>query len=543
MTWIDAMLDRLRTARHAVLTEVHADGPLAVDGPALCGRIAGLRGGLRAHGLSPGDRVGLVGPNRIAWIATDLAILAEGLVPVPLYARAQAAELVTSLHDARAALVVVDDEARATTLRQAGCTAPIVTWGALMQEGRPIADPPAPRAPGDLATLCVTSGTSGQPKAARITIANIAAMLPVTASALSGLTHQPPEADRAFHYLPLCFMGSRIVLWTALWRGTPLWLSTDLDRLLDEIGEARPTWFLNVPALLERVRHGAEAAMRARGPVVSALYDAALDAAYARTAGEPLGRRQRAALAVGDRLLFAPIRARLGPHLRFLICGSAPLAPDVQRWFSAVGIPVYQVYGLTETTAIVTMDRPGDALPGGLGFPIPGCDVRIASDGTLEVRGAHVFDGYDGLPDATAAMFTDDGWLRTGDLASLRRGGRLEVSGRAKHVLVPTTGHNVVPEPLEQAVLAALPGASHAVIVGHGKPHLAVLVFGAVDPAAIRPALDAVNRDLPHYRRLRAHHHRAAPLTDAEGLLTANGKLRRRAITEAFAADIEALYA
>jgi len=201
------------------------------------------------------------------------------------------------------------------------------------------------------------------------------------------------------------------------------------------------------------------------------------------------------------------------------------------------------VYGLTETTAIVTMDREGEARPGAVGFAIDGCALRLSEDGELQCRGDHVFVGYHGRPDATAEAFTEDGWLRTGDLAELDDEGRLTVHGRARHVLVPTSGHNVVPEPIEQALLGALPGLEQGVIVGQGRPHLTVLLFGDVDEADIDPALDRVNATLPHYRRLRAWHLRREPLTDVEGLLTANGKLRRRAIAEAFAHEIDGMYA
>jgi long-chain acyl-CoA synthetase len=272
-----------------------------------------------------------------------------------------------------------------------------------------------------------------------------------------------------------------------------------------------------VPLVLERIRRGVEANLRARPAPVRWLAQRAL------RAGPQRGLSRRLA----DRLVFSRIRARFGPNLRFLICGSAALSEETQRWFEAIGIPVLQVYGLTETTAIATMDDPGDARPGWVGRALPGVELRIV-DGELEVRGPNVVPGYWGRPERLGD------WLRTGDQAELVDG-RLRVLGRARDVLVLASGHNVAPEPLE-ARLAEVPGVEAAVVVGHARPHLVALVVGGpVD-------LEAFNAELPPYRRIRAVSP-IPPLTPESGLLTANRKLKRAAIHEAYRAEIEAMYA
>jgi long-chain acyl-CoA synthetase len=347
--------------------------------------------------------------------------------------------------------------------------------------------------------------------------------------------------DVVFHYLPLCFMGSRIVLWTSLWRETEMRLSTDLDHLVDELAVAAPHHLLNVPLVLERLRAGVEASIAGRSIVVGVLWSAARRAWARHVAGEPLGVLDRFVLQQAEQRIFSAIRARFGPNLRFLICGSAALRPETQQWFEMIGVPVYQVYGLTETTAIVTMDVAGDAAAGWVGFPVEGCEVRLGDGGELQIRGPNVFDGYWERPEATEAAFTN-GWYRTGDRAELDDEGRVAILGRMKELLVPSTGHNVAPEPIEQRLVEAIPGAEQVVVVGHGRPYLSALVTGQAREADVRAGVEAVNKVLPHYQQVRRWRQVGPALTHEDGLITANGKLRRHEVEARFAADIQALY-
>lgn len=541
MSFIDGLLTQLQDAgSRPVVTEARAEGPRPVSGSDLARRVACARATLQARGVKPGDRVALLAPNSADWIAADLALLAHGAVVVPLYVRQAPEELVFVAQDAGCVLVITATEALGAAMGAAGLKAPRTGLSDIFA-AEPLIAPVAPRTPDEPVTFIYTSGTSGPPKGVITTTANVEAMLPVTATALSDLLGAVPGQERVFHYLPLCFAGSRLVMWTTLYRGQQLWLSTDLDRLMDEIGQARPHYFLNVPILLERVKTKAEAALRSKPAPIAWLYERALAASERRRSGLH-SRRDALWLALADRLLFAPIRAKLGGEARFLICGSAPLSAEVQHWFAMLGLPVYQVYGLTETTAIVTMDKPGQERPGTVGYPIPNAQVRLSDEGELQVRGPHITPGYHGRPDATAAAFTD-GWFRTGDRCTLDDDGRLTVIGRVRNLLVPSSGHNVPPEPVELALQDAIPGLEQAVLIGHGRPFLTAILTGDVPREAIEAGVAEVNGTLPFYKRVRAWHHRQAPLTDAEGLLTANGKLRRDAIHEAFAEAIDAMYA
>ncbi len=541
MTFLERIFEHLTTTdERPALIELHGATERATSWRALGERVGRARGGLRARGVKPGDRVGLFAPNSTDWVAADLAALAEGAVVAPMYARQDPVEIAAQLQDCGASLVIAGDAALADALRAAWPEAPIVGLTELF-DAAPIIDAPAPRAPTDPITLIYTSGTSGAAKGVITTRANVDFMLPTTATALARMMGTDAPTDRVFHYLPFCFAGSRIVLWTCLFRGNALHMSTNLDQLAAELGAARPNYFLNVPVLLERIRSGVEAKIKGRGRVVAWLWRQGQAAALRALDGSPRAR-DAVLLPLARRIVLDKVRVQIGSELKCLICGSAPLSPDTQRWFEALGLPVYQVYGLTETTAIVTMDRPPVVKPGKVGPRIDGVEVRITDEGELQVRGPNVFAGYWGNEAATAGAF-QDGWFRSGDQAEIDGEGYVRLIGRLRSVLVPASGHNIPPEPLEQKLAEALPGATQIVVLGHGRPHLVALAAGCTDAATARAALEVVNADLPHYKRIRAIHVEAEPLTPESGLLTANGKLRRAAIEAHFKAAIDALYA
>jgi long-chain acyl-CoA synthetase len=516
LNFVATIFSELSRARaYDPVIEVHGRELVATRNVTLLEWVDRARAFLNRAGVSPGDRVVILAPNSTRWVACDLAILASGAVSVPLYSRQDAKELAFMAADCRPSLVITSDDVLAAQLKRAWprpCR--IVTFDELFAT-LPATSPVHAIGPGDPVTIVYTSGTSGDPKGAVITRGNVDYMLERTISRLRAATGSDRNDDRVFHYLPVCFMGSRILLWTQLYRGNPLMLSTDLTNLKEELAAARSEYFLNVPALLERIRAGVTEQMRAKNVLVRWLY-----------------RRG---------YLNGAIRKNIGKNLKFLICGSAALSEETQRWFEGLGIPVLQVYGLTETTAIVTMDRPGQVKAGWTGYPVEGCDVRLSAEGELLCRGPNVFAGYWDRPDATAEAIRE-GWLHTGDQAEIDASGNLRIIGRMKNVLVPASGHNVAPEPIEQKIVESCPGAEHAVLIGHGRPFLAAIVTGNVSDAAIEAALKHLNDTLPHYRKVRTYYRALDKLTTESGLLTANQKLRRKAIEEHFREPIERIY-
>ena len=557
MSFVDVFLANLSdNPDRAFVTEVHcASGPGAPLPPGK-ERMVPTRGGrlremveqarraLRAQGVQPGDRVVLVATNSARWVACDLAILAEGATCVPMYARQAAGELVLMMRDCDPRLVVVDGAELEASIGACSPPAPMISLDALFAGTPPSSLEPARRLPaGHVVTIIYTSGSSGEPKGVMTTVENVEHMLPVLDAKLRELKGGPGGRDRVFHYLPFCFAGSRMVLWGCLFRANGIFLSTNLEDLARELRAAAPEYFLNVPALLERVRAGVEKKLAERPLPLRVAYERAIESFRRLRAGEAR-LRDRAVVAAAKAVIFPKIREQIGNQIVGLICGSAPLAEETQAWFSdLVGIPVYQVYGLTETTAIVSIDRVDGVVPGRVGHPITGCDVRLGEHGELQVKGPNVFPGYFRREGASRDAFTSDGWFRTGDQATIDTRGTLQIIGRVKNILVPSSGHNVAPEPIEQLLMERVPGVAQAVVIGHGRPYLVALLAGVSDRDAADRAIESVNEGLPHYRRIRKIHVEAHPLTIESGMLTANQKLRRQAIEAHFARQIDALYA
>ena len=535
--------DILRTAEtrdaQPLLIEMHGVKQLPLSGRAFAAAVTRARGYLKQFVLAPGDRVALLGPNASHWAVLDLAILAQGCVCVPLYARQDAKQLAGMLADCGARLVVCADEdlqaAIAPQLPQ-GCTT--VLYETLLASELTCDDPivEAPDAP---VTIIYTSGTSGEPKGVVLNAQNVDYMLDVTVERIARMTTPGRSEDRVFHYLPFCFAGSRIMLWSQLRRGNPLWMSTDLGHLQDEMRGAKPHYFLNVPVLLERIKNGVEGKLSAAKGPIQAIYKRAVAASrQPRAEQKPV---DRAALMIARRVLFPRIKKLIGENLEFLVCGSAPLSAETQAWFNLLGIPVYQVYGLTETTGIVTIDDTSNVRIGRVGHPVPGCELRVSEQGELLCRGPNIFAGYFGRAEATADVLRD-GWFHTGDQVELEADGSLKIIGRLKDVIVPESGHNVAPAPIEDRLQRAAPNIEQAVVLGHGRPFLTALVTGNITPDQLDSVLKEVNESLPHYQRLRKAQLITEPFTPDNGMLTANQKLRRKAIEQRYQDTIEEMY-
>jgi len=538
-----------RSSGRVVLREIHGENFVSVTGKELLEQVRQVRAYLRSTGLQPGDRCALLAANSIRWAAFDLALMAEGLIVVPLYYRQSPAELAAMMRDSESKLLFVSDAALADAVTPARTAESLrsprrVVFDEVLRPSaspQSIPDAPNPRQDSDLVTIIYTSGTSGEAKGVCLTTANLTHMLSCTTQRLDQLMGQTREPDRVFHYAPFNFAASWILLLSCLSRESVLTLSTDLTKLPEEIRLSAPHYFLNVPTLLERVRRGVEDALSKRPAPIRRLFAGASDAWQRRTNGQ--ARTFDAfRLALGRKLIFSKIKARFGPHLRALICGSAPLAPETQQFFLMLGIPVLQAYGLTETTAICTLDDPRVPVePGYVGQAIPGIEMKTAENEEIIVRGPHIFSGYWNRPDETTRVLRD-GWFHTGDQGEVNSRGNWRIIGRIKNLLILNSGHNVPPEPIEDKIAQHLPAAQHVIVVGNGRGYLCALIAGSVEPQAVQSALDLVNPELPHYRQVRNFAIIRDTLTPENGLLTANGKLRRDAINARFASAINSMY-
>ncbi len=547
MNFLEYIFSRLsQSGGQAILAEAHSNGDRTATSAELLVRVAEARTFLRDAGLAKGDRCVLLAPNSIRWVALDLAILAEGLIAVPLYARQSPIELATMMRDAGPALICCGD----LSLRDAIATAwPDSPRCVLFDEiFVPIAaggasgfSTPVRLDTEDTIAIIYTSGTSGEAKGVMLTVGNLDHMLSCTAARLDQLMASHTGPDCVFHYLPFCFAGSWILLLSCLSRASILTLSMDLTKLVDEIGHASPNYFLNVPTLLERMRTGIEDNIRKRGGAIARLF-ARAQVASSRRASKSPQILDALWLGLAGSLIFPAIRKRLGVNLRALICGSAPLARDTQLFFLMIGIPVLQVYGLTETTAICTMDDPSHIVAGRVGPAVPGIEMKVGENAELLVRGPNIFPGYWNRPEQTAQVLRD-GWFHTGDQADVDDTGNWHISGRLKNLIILESGHNIAPEPMEEELLRTIRGAQQVVLVGNGRSFLAVIITGDVARGEMDSQIERLNVTLPHYKKIRVVHAETQPLTIESGLLTANGKLKRDAIAARFSTEIERMYA
>src|SRR5882724_10765286 len=518
-----------RAEGRVVLREIRGEQFVSLTGGELLDQVQRVRGYLRRSGLQPGDRCALLAANSVRWAAFDVALMAEGAIVVPLYSRQAPAELAAMMKDCQPRFLFVGDAAFGEGIAQAWPEAPprVLFEDALQQPASPglVPNTPNPRGDSDLVTIIYTSGTSGEPKGVCLNVGNITHMISCATERLDQLMGETHEPDRVFHYLPFNFAASWIVLLTYLTRESVLTLSTDLNRLTDEIRLASPHYFLNVPTLLERVRRGVEEALSKRPNVIRSLFAKARDAWQRLHVGR--GRALDALwLALGRKLIF----------------GSAPLSPETQQFFLMLGIPVLQGYGLTETTGICTLDDPRLPVePGYVGTAISGIEMKIYENEEIVVRGPHIFPGYWNRPEETARVL-QDGWFHTGDQGEVNVRGNWRISGRIKNLIILNSGHNIAPEPVEEKVAQLLPAAQQVVVVGNGRGYLCALVTGAIERARVQAALDAVNPELPHYRQIRNFTLIPEAFTIENGLLTANGKLRRSAINARYASEISAMY-
>ena len=610
MKFVQDIFESLERADdRVILQEIRGGELISLTGLELLRMVGRARGFLARGGMERGERCALLAHNSIRWVAMDLAIMAEGLIVVPLYARQAAVELVAMMKDCAPSVICCGDAILRDEIVANWAEAPpqilfdeIFASNADVQGGVRGSDENA-------VTIIYTSGTSGEAKGVVLTAGNIGHMLGCTSGRLdvlsevtprrgtaqttkdtrgdegrssSSLPPRPGHQDRVFHYLPFCFAGSWIMLLTCLLRGTLLTLNTDLSNLAAEMRQAEPDYFLNVPALLERMRKAVDEQLWKTGGVIQFLYGRA-KAAWARKmlADQAIGIRlptvaekpqlrghssqesprpsrgwtahppgsgssptivDRFYLWLANLIVFPTIRKKMiGGNLKALICGSAPLSMETQLYFMMLGIPVLQVYGLTETTAICTMDDPRHVEPGWVGPAIDGVEMRLGENEEIVVRGPNIFSGYWNRPEETAKVLRD-GWFHTGDQGEVNAARNWRIVGRIKNLIVLGSGHNVAPEPIEEKILQEIPGAQQVVLVGNGRGYLCAIVTGDVIEARVHAALEAVNEEAPHYKQVRGFHVHREPFSIENGMLTANGKLKRDVIYQHLQPEIEELY-
>ncbi|NLS08922.1 long-chain fatty acid--CoA ligase [Nesterenkonia sp. MY13] len=587
----------LALAEHAPEHPVYAvrngaGGWLDVTISAFLEQVRSVAKGLIGLGVQPGDRVAVMSATSYPWAVVDQAIWFAGAISVPIYETSSAHQVAPLLADSKARMVLIgDDQLRAKVQSGANMSGgknsgteiyPIASTADLEEiaaNGNTVKDATLEKARSgagadDVATLVYTSGTTGKPKGVRITHRNLAegaANIVPFASDILG-----EGESRTLLFLPLAHVLARAVQLICLHRGIQVAHTGDTSTLLDDLGTFHPTWLLAVPRVFEKVYHSAAAKAESEGKgrifntacQTAIDFSKALESAAAGGRGPSLGLRAKHALF--SRLVYSKLLDKLGGEVTHMVSGASPLNPEIGHFFTGIGVPVQEGYGLTESTAPITLNIPGATRVGTVGLPVPGNTVKIADDGEVLLKGPVVFAGYHNNEEATAEAFDEEGYFRSGDLGQLDEDGFLTITGRKKELIVTAGGKNVYPTPMEEKVRAH-PLVAQVVVVGDEKPFVSALV--TLDPESIRgwtqrnglgdltlsealkdadaakaleaevqKAVDAANDEVSRAESIREFRILDTELTEDSGHLTPSMKLVRGKVIEDFADTIKEIY-
>jgi long-chain acyl-CoA synthetase len=554
-----------------------------VTAGAFAAEVTAVARGLIAAGVEPGDRVALLSRTRYEWTLVDYAILAVGAATVPIYETSSAEQIRWILSDSGAVAAVVETAKHAALVEQArdaavelkvwriapegdepGAVERLVTRGADVPEEAVLERRRAVRAD-DLATLIYTSGTTGRPKGCALTHRNMQTEVRSVAELFPQLLN---AGGSVLLFLPLAHVFGKAIQCGATYTGTVIGHTADVSDLVGDLKVFRPTFLLAVPRVFEKVYNSAcqRAHDEGKGKVFDLAADTAIAWSRARDTGGP-GIVLRLKHALFDRLVLAKLRAAVGGRVVAAVSGSAPLGDRLGHFFRGAGLPVLEGYGLTETSAGITVNTLDAQRIGSVGRPVPGHSVRIAEDGEILVKGPNVFRGYWKNDTATAEAVTD-GWFHTGDIGELDDAGFLTITGRKKELIVTAGGKNVAPAVLEDR-LRAHPLVSQCIVVGDGRPFIAALVTVDADAlpgwleragkdkgtaladlvddpdlrAAIGEAVADANLAVSRAEQIREFRILPADFSESGGEITPTMKVKRAVVAEKYADDIAGIYA
>ena len=542
-------------------------------------QVTSVAKGLIAAGVKHGERVALLSPTRYEWTLVDYAIWSIGAVTVPIYETSSPTQVQWILTDSEAVVAVVENATHGAVVESARAEAPALqeVWqieaGAVDQLtalGQEVSDAEFDKrrsavTPDDLATLIYTSGTTGRPKGCKISHSNFMDELNPAVKILDNLFDTTGASTLLF--LPLAHVFARIIQVGCVMKRVKVGHSADVKNLVDDLGAFRPTFILSVPRVFEKVFNSASQKAHADGK--GKIFDAAAETAIAYSQAQDKGGASfglKAKHLLFDRLVFGKLRAVLGGQVQYAVSGGAPLGDRLGHFFRGIGVPVLEGYGLTETTAAVSVNLPDDIRIGTVGRPLPGVTVAVADDGELLFKGGQVMQGYWKNDEATAAAIDADGWFHTGDLGEFDVDGFIKITGRKKEILVTAGGKNVAPTLLEDQIRLH-PLVSQCMVVGDGKPFIAALI--TIDPETIVPwatdrgkptdpaeltrdaeliaevqkAIDDANASVSHAEAIKKFSILPIDWTQESGELSLKLSLRRHIVMEKYGTDVEALYA
>jgi long-chain acyl-CoA synthetase len=543
--------------------------------------VQALAKGIIASGVNAGDRVGIMSRTRYEWALVDFAIWFAGGVPVPIYETSSPSQVAWNLGDSGAVAAFAEAAHHEDIIRQAatseGLTALQHVWqlegrglDAVREAGRNIsdADLEARRSAAnldDIATIIYTSGTTGRPKGCELTHGNFVELSDNALAVIGDIVH---ENAKTIMFLPLAHVFARFISVLAMAAGTTVAHTPDIKNLLADLQSYEPTFILAVPRVFEKVYNSAltKAEDGGKGAIFHRAADTAIAFSKARQEGRVgLGLKLRHALF--DKLVYGKLRAAMGGHVAHAVSGGGPLGERLGHFFQGIGLQVLEGYGLTETTAPISVNTPSRIKIGSVGKPLPGNAVRIAEDGEILTKGVCVMHGYYRREDLTAETFAD-GWFRTGDIGRLDEDGFVWITGRKKEIIVTAGGKNVIPALLEDQIRAdAL--VSQVLVVGDNRPFIGALVTldqealpgwlqrhglpntttieeaveNPVVKAAVQDLINHANTSVSQAEAIKSFRIVAADFTEASGHLTPSMKVKRAQVMKDFDTVIEEMYA
>ena len=576
----DLLVDRVRATPDLALFALPTPtgGWTDVSASEFLAQVVALAKGLVAAGIQPGDKIGLMCKTRYEWTLIDFATWFAGAVLVPIYETSSPSQVLWNLTDSGAIAMITETPDHFARFDEVYADLPLIRYAwkinlgdldKLAASGTEVTDEEIERrrviAKGsDLATLIYTAGTTGRPKGCILTHSNF---VELTRNAARAIPEVVNTQSRTLLFITTAHIFARFISVLCIHGGVQVGHQADTKQLLPAMASFKPTFLLAVPRVFEKVYNSSEqkAESGGRGKIfrraaaVAIAHSKALDAG---TMTLPLTVQ----FAVFDRLVLSKIRAAMGGNVTFAVSGSAPLGLRLGHFYRSLGITILEGYGLTETTAPISVGRPSNFKIGKVGPPLPGVSVRIAEDGEIQAKGINIFAGYWQNPEETAKVF-DGEWFTTGDIGEFDDDGYLSITGRKKEIIVTAGGKNVAPAQLEDPIRAN-PIVDQVIVVGEQKPFIGALISldsemlpvwlnnngedanMSIEEAAGHPkvigeiqrAVDAANTTVSRAESIRKFVILTAALTEASGHLTPKLSIQRNVIVADFAADIESMY-
>jgi long-chain acyl-CoA synthetase len=550
-------------------------------------RVDALRAALSALGVGAGDRVGIIAGNRVEWAVAAYATYGLRAAFVPMYEAQHESEWAFIIRDSRLKLLLVADQVQRAAVERIKASIPTLqhvvvlsdtdaatSYASLLKRGGAAPVAALRPLPTDAAALLYTSGTTGEPKGVRLSHGNVLANV-LTLRDVMAAAEERPEEHRSLAFLPWAHaFGHTSELHLAISTGSSIAIAESVDKIVDNLQEIRPTILVAVPRVFLRVYNSALQLIGRKPAPVRWLFERGLAAAKKKNRGERLRPMDAWLLAVADRIVFARVRARLGGRLKYAVSGAAALSRDVAEFIDAIGIVVYEGYGLTETSPIATANVPGQRKLGSVGRPIPGVRIEIersagadSQHGEIVIYGPNVMQGYENRPSETQAAFTPDGGFRSGDMGYLDEDGYLYITGRIKEQYKLANGKYVVPTPLEER-LKVSPFIANVMVYGDNQSHNVALIVpdllvlrewaqgvgiavGEIRSLLAEPRvktklaheLERVSGEFKGYERIKAFALLSEDFTQENGLLTPSLKLKRNKVIQRFANELKQLCA